>query len=43
MNSIHMFVPLSQIELYYCQGWFIASLLGPPHGFYAVLMELRLD
>lgn len=43
MTRILKYVPLSQIELHYCQGWFIVSLLGPPHGYYAVMMELRLD
>ena len=40
MNErIFKYVPLSLIEEYYAQGWFISSLLGPPHGFYSVLME----
>ena len=37
------YVHLSEIELYYDQGWFIVSLLGPPHGLYAVLMEQSND
>jgi hypothetical protein len=36
------YVPFPEITERYGQGWFIASLLGPPHGFYAVLMELEL-
>lgn len=43
MTRIFAYVPLSQINERYGQCWHIASLLGPPHCFYAVLMELILD
>lgn len=43
MTRILKYVPLYLIEEYYGQGWFIASLIGPPHGFYAVLMEREND
>lgn len=42
MTRIFRYVPYGLIEEYYAQGWFIVSLLGPPHGFYSVLME-RVD
>lgn len=40
---IFAYVPFRLVEEYYGQGWFIASLLGPPHGFYSVLMERHDD
>jgi hypothetical protein len=36
---VYKYVPLHLIEEYYEQGWFIASLLGPPHCFYSVIMQ----
>jgi hypothetical protein len=39
MTRMFAYVPFSEITEHYAQGWFIASLLGPPHGCYAVLME----
>lgn len=42
MTHIFKYVPLTEITERYGQGWHIASILGPPHGFYAVLMELEL-
>lgn len=42
MTRIFKYVPLTEITERYGQGWFIASIIGPPHGFYAVLMELEI-
>jgi hypothetical protein len=42
MYKILKYVPLHLVNEYYGQGWYIVSLLGPPHGFYSVLMELVL-
>jgi hypothetical protein len=41
-NKISWFryVVHSRIDEYKASGWKVASELGPPHGFYAVLMEL---
>lgn len=41
MTRTFRYVPLSQVPEYEAQGWVIVSLLGPPHGFYAVLMEMQ--
>lgn len=43
MTRIFAYVPFCEITERYGQGWHIVSLLGPPHGFYSVLMELSLD
>jgi len=40
MTRTFRYVPFSQIAEYEAQGWVVVSQLGPPHGFYAVLMEL---
>lgn len=40
MTRTFRYVHFSQILEYEAQGWAIVSLLGPPHGFYVVLMEL---
>lgn len=39
MIKTFKYVPISEITERYGQGWIIASILGPPHGFYSVLME----
>lgn len=40
MTRLFKYVPLTEITERYGQGWIIVSIIGPPHGFYAVLMEL---
>lgn len=40
MTRTFRYVPHSEVLTYEAQGWVIVSLLGPPHGFYSVLMEL---
>lgn len=41
MTRLYRYVPFPEITERYGQGWVIASLLGPPHGFYSVLMVLE--
>lgn len=40
MTRTFRYVPHAQINDYLAQGWVIVSNLGPPHGFYSVLMEM---
>lgn len=39
MTRVFRYVPHSQIAEYEAQGWTLVSLIGPPHGFYSVLMQ----
>ena len=40
MTRTFRYVIYSEIEKYEAMGWVYAGELGPPHCFYAVLMEL---
>ena len=39
-ERLFRYVKLSEIEAYREQGWVVAATLGPPHGFYSILMEM---
>ena len=43
MTRLFKYVPFPEITERYGQCWHITSLIGPPHGFYGVIMELILD
>ncbi len=40
---VFRYVPRYRVAAYEAAGWIFAGELGPPHGFYSILMEWPLD